>query len=132
MKIIIFFKHGEGQKVRGIRGIESEFTLDDYGFMYRNFQSRMQQTDFPSKDMIEKIFIPECENILKREIGHVDWVLIFDWCVRSNETYSTVLPPSNNVHIDPSRASTIRRVRFHFPKEADRLLDGRVQMIKNL
>lgn len=136
----LVFRCGEEQTVYDIRGIEDRFSLDENGFTYLKHSSAMTTTDFFEREKVERTFIPECEALIRKVVTDHD-IFIFDWRLRRNtvgfkqvndmpgHALAKILPASENVHIDQSWSSVVRRVRLHFPERAESILSGRVQML---
>jgi hypothetical protein len=84
---LIFHKGDSEELIRDIRGTNEkggEFSLETNGFVYRKYpSSAMVPSDFWSAEQVEKVFLPECEAIIRNEIKGVDQVYIFDWKVTS-------------------------------------------------
>ena len=76
-------KHAE--TIRDIRGLTDgpAFTLDANGFVYIKCPppALANAYDYSDPGKIENIFLPECENILRRHVEGADEVMIFDWKV---------------------------------------------------
>ncbi|KAI1143250.1 hypothetical protein F5Y05DRAFT_408700 [Hypoxylon sp. FL0543] len=124
--------------IRDIRHLEAPPILDDCGFTLRHRPSRL--IDFSSKEKITSTYLPEVEEVIRSELDNVEKVFIFDWRLRSSEPLKadTVvdfnnpmhrLLPSENVHVDQSATAVIKRIRLHFPDEAEALLRGRIRVI---
>ena len=65
--------------VHDVRYHPTEFSLDATGFMYCHHTART--TNFTSRENIEKSYLPEIEELLKREVDGVDRIFFFDWRV---------------------------------------------------
>ncbi|CAI7565185.1 unnamed protein product [Penicillium glandicola] len=85
---LVFQEGDAAETIRDIRGIiEAEenqsFSLETNGFVYRGYPPPLFKNpkDFSDPDHIQKVFLPECEAILRNEIEGVDQVFIFDWKV---------------------------------------------------
>ncbi|KAF7587686.1 hypothetical protein BBP40_006872 [Aspergillus hancockii] len=71
------------QDIRGFKEEDIKFTLEANGFAYCKYppSSPMKPQDFWNSEQVEKVFLPECEAILRNEIEGIDQVYIFDWKV---------------------------------------------------
>ncbi len=132
---------GDVETIHDVRGIVSQFALDKHGFAFRKAPTKFR--DFESTEQIEKIYLPEVEDILKLEVEGVDQVHFFDWRIRKNiglgdkteidaNDKSQHLLPATHVHVDQTPSAVVGRVRLHLPKQADYLLRGRVRIIKSV
>lgn len=65
--------------VHDVRGREKDFDLDKNGFRFLRHSSSLD--DFHNKELIEKIYLPEVEALLRKEVEGVDKVFFFDWRV---------------------------------------------------
>jgi len=65
--------------VHDVRGREKDFDLDTNGFRFLKHSSILD--DFHSKALIEDIYLPEVEALLRKEVEDVDKVFFFDWRV---------------------------------------------------
>ena len=130
---------GDVESIHDVRDIISQFALDKHGFAFRKAPTNFR--DFESTEQIEKIYLPEVEDILKLEIEGVDQVHFFDWRIRKNiglgdkteidaNDKSQHLLPATHVHVDQTPSAVVGRVQLHLPKQADYLLRGRVRIIK--
>ncbi|GIK05167.1 hypothetical protein Aspvir_009270 [Aspergillus viridinutans] len=137
----LVFERGEAQRVTDARGIESSFDLDRNGFIYRTHKPPLTPEEFTDAEKVEKVYLADCEKVLRDEVDDVTEVLMFDWRVRRSDSTGPVklegakagglqLPAADFVHNDQTEVSAIRRTRASFPPEyAERLLAGRVQML---
>ncbi|KAF2277353.1 uncharacterized protein EI97DRAFT_493302 [Westerdykella ornata] len=118
--------------VRDVRGREHEFTLDGNGFQFHKHKS--EEKDFVDDEKIKARYYPEIEQLLKEVTGATK-VFIFDHTIRrqapsaGGDPSRTIRGPVQRVHIDQSYAAALSRVPHHLPEEAERLLQGRVQII---
>ena len=62
-----------------VRGLATKFSLDDNGFIYRRHE--MGHVDFSSRKAVDQSYLPEVEQLLRKELEGVDRVFIFDWRV---------------------------------------------------
>lgn len=87
---LVFAEGDDMEIIRDIRGAEGKgdptFTLDGNGFVYRKYPPPLftDPKEFAAPDHIQKVFLPQCEAMLKNEIEGVERVLIFDWKVSDN------------------------------------------------
>jgi len=70
--------------------LKRDFTLDQKGFVYEKHKTKMKKENFDDQDMIERVYLPEVEDLIRKELEgrEVGKVFIFDWRVRP-------LPPSS-------------------------------------
>ncbi|EDZ97256.1 conserved hypothetical protein [Burkholderia sp. H160] len=104
-------------------------SLDRNGFELRRHASAL--SDFADPAVIERIYYPESEALLKRWTG-AQRVVIFDHTLRDGRTTraSGVREPVKYIHNDQTFVSGPRRVRDHLPlHEAEQLLKGRVAIV---
>jgi hypothetical protein len=66
---------------RDIRGNETSFELDTHGFMVLPVEEIQGLEEDPSREFIEKVYLPTVEKLVKRELDGADMVKIFDWRV---------------------------------------------------
>jgi len=117
--------------VHDARGHEADFSLDKNGFQYVKHVS--QEKDFLDDEKIKEVYYKEVEDILKKEAG-AKRVFIFDHTIR-RKSAEDVGPgqlyrgPVERVHIDQTFDASVKRVHYHLPEDADRLLKGRVRII---
>ncbi|KAL9598501.1 MAG: hypothetical protein Q9219_004474 [cf. Caloplaca sp. 3 TL-2023] len=94
--------------VQDVRGHVANFSLDTHGFIYREHTAKT--TDFTNRESVERTYLPEIEDLLKREVEGVDRIFFFDWRLRKNapEAEGTIvdlndltqwLRPAVHVHI---------------------------------
>ena len=88
------------------RGREGEFSLDRNGFQL--LQAPSQVSDFYAPEVVERVYYPEVENLLRDTLGATR-VKIFDHTVR-NAGRSGAREPSRRVHNDHTLNSAPRRV----------------------
>ncbi|GFF83376.1 hypothetical protein IFM60648_06675 [Aspergillus lentulus] len=144
---LIFHKGDSEELIRDIRttkGKGREFSLEMNGFVYCKCpSSAMGPSDFWNAEQVEKVFLPECEAIIRNEIKGVDQVYIFDWKLRKKKSEKDrqaknrkLLSRARQVHVDTlltvdqPQTPTMERIRSHLPEQAQHLLSGQVQMVK--
>ncbi|KAL8834254.1 MAG: hypothetical protein Q9170_003841 [Blastenia crenularia] len=124
--------------VHDVRRLPAKFSLDANGFVYR--QHVTKTTDFASRKTVEQSYLPEIEELLKREVEGADRIFFFDWRLRRNapEVEGTVidlndltnwLRPAVHVHVDQSPAAALKRIQLQLQDEAMSLFKGRVRII---
>ncbi|KAF8242035.1 hypothetical protein K440DRAFT_607917 [Wilcoxina mikolae CBS 423.85] len=119
--------------MNNMRGIEKTFSLDVHGFQVEEWPTNVALDVFSDNAAIEKTYYHECEEYLKT-LG-VKKVFIFDHVVSTRfkpvgvKEFQRNLPPALGAHVDQTPASARRRVLHHLPDEADKLLQGRVQIL---
>jgi hypothetical protein len=112
-------------RIEDARGREAEFTLDRNGFQL--VQAPTQVRDFFSREEVARVYYPEVERLLKRELG-AHRVVIFDHTTRNGENPDAA-QPSRRVHNDHTVNSAPRRVRDHLGAEAPELLKHRFGIV---
>jgi len=118
-------------QIENIRGKESEFTLQTSGFAYH--VAPTSHTNFDDDEAIKASYYPESEEWLKKLTG-AKHVVLFDHTVRRNKPGDIDDTPQNRhpvprVHVDQTPTSASTRVRRHVPEDADKLLQGRFQIV---
>ncbi|MCJ1361286.1 hypothetical protein MMC16_000384 [Acarospora aff. strigata] len=125
--------------VQNIRGREADLDLDHQGFIVRRLTEIPDLKDLDTT-IVESVYLPAMEKLLRAEVEGVDRVFFFDWRLRSSSVptadvtvnlkdLSAKLGPANIVHVDQAPVASLNRVRKHLAKEADHLLEGRVRII---
>ncbi|KIX10691.1 uncharacterized protein Z518_01775 [Rhinocladiella mackenziei CBS 650.93] len=115
--------------VHDVSGDENTYTLDSHGFQFVTSPSK--ERDFMDADRIEDVYYKEVEQLLKEVTGAAR-VHIFDHTIRrpsqkqANETRGNGAVVHDAEKHDPPPPS---HVAFHLPKDAEKLLKGRVQLI---
>ncbi|KAH8883272.1 hypothetical protein GQ53DRAFT_882826 [Thozetella sp. PMI_491] len=117
--------------VTDVTGDELEYTLDSSGFQFHPHSSA--EKNFDDDDQIRVSYYAEMEQLLKDVTG-ASRVFIFDHTVRRQQPNNTTKArnlkgPVTRVHVDQSYSSSLERVTYHLPEEAETLLKGRVQII---
>jgi len=134
----ISFMSAPEEVIRDIRGREKDFNLDDNGFVFLNHQ--FPDFDVFDGDLIEKLYQPEVEKLLRSKIDGVDRVIFFDYRVRINVPrspderinvgdLSIALPPAMGVHVDQSAAGALKRVRSWTGDDTEYLIRGRTRIL---
>lgn len=72
-----------------IRELATNFSLDDTGFIYRRHE--MRHVDFSSRKAVDQSYLPEVEQLLRKELEGVDRVFIFDWRVCIEDLASVLI-----------------------------------------
>lgn len=129
-------------KIRDVRHYPKPCSIDERGFIYRKHRTEVPVEGFRNRETVEKSYLPEMEELLKKELGPetVDRVFFFDWRLRKNapeiegdvidmNNLTTWLRPAMHVHIDQSPSAVLRRIQLQLPDEAEFLLQGRVRVI---
>ena len=75
----LVFKEGQVESIRDVRAEESLYSLNEHGFAFRVYPTVLR--DFSVCENIEKVYLSEMEDLLKREVEGVDKVYFFDWRV---------------------------------------------------
>ncbi|KAF2095887.1 hypothetical protein NA57DRAFT_43828 [Rhizodiscina lignyota] len=110
------------------RGREDEFNLDKDSFQLLSNVPRSKEKDFINDDSIRRNYYPEVEQLIFDNIPNCKKVFIFDHTIRSWNP-NAARPPLTRCHLDQTPASAVARVRYHLPKEAEELLEGRFRII---
>ncbi|KAH6695022.1 hypothetical protein F5X68DRAFT_227020 [Plectosphaerella plurivora] len=117
--------------IHDISGRESEYSLDGNGFQIHRHTEN--EREFLDDEQIKSSYYLEVEQLLKDVTG-ASRIFIFDHTIRrqppgSESAGRTLRGPVQRVHIDQSYSASLSRVPHHLPGEAERLLQGRVQII---
>lgn len=118
-------------QIADIRGSESEHTLDTSAFQaLQHVPSATTYETFDSDDEIRRVYYPEVEQLLLKEVDGAEKVVIFDHTIRRSNP-DAPRGPVGRVHIDQTSKSAAERVRLHVrgKDEAERLLNGRYRII---
>ncbi|KAH8742192.1 hypothetical protein F5882DRAFT_165356 [Hyaloscypha sp. PMI_1271] len=127
--------------VKDLRGSEADLSLNDQGFIYIKHRTCLTNEDLQSRERVEQIYYPQMEALLRKEVEEVDQVHFFDWRIRKHQPQpqagpldlndrTVYLRPAIEMHVDQSPAAVVKRVQLQFGDEAERLLQGRVRIIK--
>jgi hypothetical protein len=120
-------------KVRSMRPIQSEISLDRDGFAL--VEQRSAARDLWDDDEVRRVYYPEAAEFIKQVTG-ASRVHVFDH-VQRRRTPGHVgdrrapgpRQPAARVHVDHTAKSGPQRVRDLLPDDAEELLRGRVQVI---
>jgi len=118
--------------IHDVRGNEDAYTLDKNGFQFYKHTSK--EKEFPSDEyVVSSGYFGEMEEFLKDTLG-ASRVFIFDHTIRRPPPENLapgarVRGPVQRVHIDQSFHDAVSRVTEFLPKEAEKLLKGRVQLL---
>ena len=63
--------------LRDARGYEHHYSLDKHGFAFRTIPA--VEIQVPDRGFMEQEYLPQMENLLRREIKDVRRVIFFDW-----------------------------------------------------
>lgn len=77
----LLFSDKVEESVEDVRNQLDAFDLDTHGFTYRSYPSSVQGKDFADRALIERVFLPQCEKILKETMDGVDQVYFYNWLV---------------------------------------------------
>lgn len=69
------------QTIRDIRELKYQFTLDKHGFMVREFRSTLDRLGRIDGTMVEGVYKPEVESLIREQVSDVDQVFFFEWRV---------------------------------------------------
>ncbi|KAI0036518.1 hypothetical protein K488DRAFT_67538 [Vararia minispora EC-137] len=117
--------------VHDARGRESEFNVDDNGFMF--LKSPAKEKLFEDDEAITTGYYKEVEELLRKEVG-AKRVVIFDHTIRRpRTTEDSFLKPQREpvlrVHVDQTPEAGVARVHRHLGAEAEHYLKGRSRII---
>jgi hypothetical protein len=120
--------------VRGHGGYElGDFTLDDNGFQY--VKAPTSFTQWTSQPAIGQYYLPELEELLKREVDGCDEVMFYDARIRQKGDEGLRVeglsynPFARQVHTDNTATSMLAKIRSMTDMKADYLLSGRARAI---
>jgi len=137
----LVFCDGPTEHVSDVTGRESSFTLDRSGFTFLKDALPIRPSEFNSRTIVECLYLPACERIIRRALGDVDEVVFYNWRTRTSSPSrlqgkvidfndpTTPLGPSTQAHVDQSPTSVLERVHRLFPDRAEELLKGRVRLL---
>ena len=81
----LVFREAEPETIKDVRGWTEAppFNLDRNGFAYVQCPppALIKAYEYSDPWRVQKIFLPECEEVLKQHVGGADEVMIFDWKV---------------------------------------------------
>ncbi|KAL4953498.1 hypothetical protein BDW69DRAFT_194817 [Aspergillus filifer] len=143
---LVFREARNAETIKDIRGLTEDLSLnlDRNGFTYVQCSppGLTKAYEYADPWKIEKIFLPECKDILKSHFEGADEVMIFDWKIRKRKSAKERRTRNPNlqgfakqVHIDTlltrDKIGTpiMERIRNHIPAESHHLLTSRVQLI---
>ncbi|RMZ73437.1 methyltransferase [Pyrenophora seminiperda CCB06] len=117
----------ENVKIEDLRGQEHKFTLDNNAFAtFQNIKSGLDKAGFDDDEAIKRVYYPEVEDLLLKNVQGAQRVFLFDHTIRRPTGNRT---PVQRVHIDQTPYSAAQRVKHHLPDEAEKLLQGRYRII---
>jgi hypothetical protein len=67
--------------VKDVRDNLEGFQLDTHGFTFVKHESKLKDTQFKDRVEVEKMYVKECEDLIKQYLEGVDRVHIFNWLV---------------------------------------------------
>lgn len=149
---------GPLETIHDLRGRESDFNLDDNGFIVvrqpfppPNSNWSPSSGAAPDETFINNEYLPSLESLLRNTLGYPDAasceIIWFDWRARSSDDTKRKVPagtkwylddrsvelaPVQTVHVDQSPASAIKRVRKLVGDRADELLATRRVRLLNI
>ncbi|KAF9260891.1 hypothetical protein L218DRAFT_906313 [Marasmius fiardii PR-910] len=118
--------------IENIRGKETEYDLDNAGFLFAKSATKHQA--FTDDDEIEREYYPESIELIKKLTG-ASKVVLFDHTIRRRREGESGTDPKKRipvarVHVDQTPKAAVNRVRRHLPpEEAGVLLQHRFQII---
>ncbi|CAG9986861.1 unnamed protein product [Clonostachys byssicola] len=135
------FQLGQGppEIIQDIRGLESQFDLDNHGFQVVR---HMLKTKVFDEDTIKSEYIPEIDMLLKSIEPDIS-VHVFDWRLRSSSVPDPklrsivdlndpmlVLKPVQAVHVDQSPYAAMKHARSILGDDPDAIMNKRIRIIK--
>lgn len=124
---------GPSETLNDVRGREHEFTLDSNGFHY--VQAPTTFKDWSSQPQIAKEYLPELEDLLRREVDGCDEIVFYDARIRQEGDDGARVqglsynPFARQVHVDNTERSVLEKVHNTTDLKADYYLSGRVRII---
>ena len=124
---------GPTEILNDVRGREDQFTLDNNGFRYVHAPTNFK--DWSSQPQIAKEFLPEMEELLKREVDGCDEVIFYDARIRQENNEGVRVqglsynPFARQVHVDNTETSVIEKIHNITDMKADYHLSGRARII---
>ncbi|KAK3167106.1 hypothetical protein OEA41_010231 [Lepraria neglecta] len=85
----LVFKEGEVETIHDVRGTESQYSLNKQGFTFRIYPTRVH--DFGVRDEVENVYLPEIEELLRREVEGIDQVYRWHYLNRQRKDEVTLL-----------------------------------------
>lgn len=73
------FKINDKEVIHDVRGRETEFSLDNHGFIFR--EHPVNSDIFKDSESMEKCYLPAVEALLRQHVDGVDRVEFFDYRV---------------------------------------------------
>ncbi|KAK9775137.1 putative Methyltransferase [Seiridium cardinale] len=109
---------------------------DDNGLKIAKLRSCMPQDDFKDEEKIEKLYLPEVHDCIRRTLG-AEEVCIFDYMVRRREpafpyqstTNDNAPQPALSAHIDYTTDEIQGRVKKYFKEKAEEYGERHYQII---
>ncbi|KAH9904258.1 hypothetical protein F4778DRAFT_770269 [Xylariomycetidae sp. FL2044] len=123
--------------VQDIRGRESEFSLERNGFEILKDESILQLEDFKSEDYIQKIYLPECKEVIRRRYS-AEHLFVIGFTFRHDHRgalrkYHGAYMPVTTAHVDQTQDALFSRLRQKVGQEkATEALKNRRCLIVNL
>jgi len=68
--------------IKDVRGHENSFKLETQGFQFEEFSTKLQDADLDDRQRVESVYLPEVEQLLKKQYADAHRIFIFDWRVR--------------------------------------------------
>ncbi|CAN9403657.1 unnamed protein product [Alternaria alternata] len=137
----LVFCDGPKENVTDVTGREASFTLDRNGFAFLKDDLPIRSAEFADRTIVERVYLPACERIIRQTLDDVDEVVFYNWRTRTSSPSrlqgkvidfndpTTPLGPSTQAHVDQSPSSVLERVHRLFPDRAEHLLKGRVRLL---
>jgi hypothetical protein len=77
----LVFKDGEEEIVYNVRTTTEEYSLDKHGFTFVKHVSQLHGPDFFQRELVDSVFLSECESLIKETLTGVDRIYFYNWLV---------------------------------------------------
>ena len=124
---------GPPELLNDVRARQNEFTLDNNGFCYVKAPTTFK--DWSSQPAIAKDFLPEMEDMLRREINGCDEIIFYDARIRQESDEGVRVqglsynPFARQVHVDNTEISVLEKIHAITEMKAEYHLSGRARII---
>lgn len=124
---------GQPETIHDVRGRMDQFSLDSHGFQYVHAPTSL--TEWASQPKIAKAYLPDLEQLLKREVAGCDEIIFYDARIRHSDEAGLRIdglsynPFARQVHTDNTEKSVLHKIRNLTEIKADYLLSGRARII---
>ncbi|KAK5136272.1 hypothetical protein LTR08_003879 [Meristemomyces frigidus] len=124
---------GAVEVIRDVRGLDHSFSLDENGFVYVKAPTAFKE--WSSQPRIAQDYLPELEELLKREVEGCDEIMFYDARLRQSGDEGLRVeglsynPFARQVHVDNTAPSVVDKIHNLTELKADYLLSGRARII---